>query len=163
MYIALLAIVLFLCLLLIPLGLPGTWAMILAALGYSYLAPGGGIGGVTIIACVGIALLAEFLDLAVTGRYTRKYGGSTRGAWGAIIGGLVGALVGVPVPVIGSVIGAFVGSFGGALIAEYSRGAAHPVAARAATGAAIGRAAAMGVKAGAGCVIATWLVAAAIF
>ena len=59
-------------------------------------------------------------------------------------------------------IGALAGSFAGALIGEYSRGATHHEAARAAKGAAIGRIAAMGIKAAAGCVIAVWLLAAAI-
>jgi uncharacterized protein YqgC (DUF456 family) len=162
MSIALLGVALFASLLLIPLGLPGTWLMVLAGVVYSYAVPHAGIGGYVIIGCVLVALLAELLDLSATGRYTRKYGGSARGAWGAIVGGLVGAVIGVPVPVIGSVIGAFAGSFAGALLAEYSRGAGHGEATRAATGAAIGRAVAMGLKAGAGCVIAAWLIAAAI-
>jgi hypothetical protein len=163
MYIALLAAVLFLGLLVIPLGLPGTWLMILGAIVYSYLVPGASLGVVTIVGCLVVALIAELLEFSVAGRYTRKYGGSTRGAWGAILGGLVGALVGVPVPIIGSVIGAFAGSFAGAMIGEYTGGAAHGDAARAATGAVVGRAVAVGLKAGAGCVIAAWVLAASIF
>jgi hypothetical protein len=159
----LLAVVLLLALLMIPVGLPGTWMMILAGIAHSYLVPGSDIGAVTIIGTLMIALLAELLDFTVSARYTRKYGGSKRGAWGAIAGGLVGAVVGVPVPVIGSVIGAIAGSFAGALVAEYTRGAGHGEAARSATGAAIGRAAAMGLKAGAGCVIGAWMLGAAIF
>ena len=158
-----LAVALFLALLSIPVGLPGTWLMICAGLLFRYIVPRPGIGVVAIVGCLVVALVAELLDVAVAGRYTRKYGGSTRGAWGAILGGIVGAIVGVPVPVVGSVIGAFAGSFLGALVAEYSRGAEHDVAARAASGAAIGRAVAMGLKAAAGCVIAAWLLAAAIF
>jgi uncharacterized protein YqgC (DUF456 family) len=162
MSIVLLGAALFVSLLLIPIGLPGTWLMVLAGVVYSYAAPRAAISGYVIIGCVLIALLAELLDLSATGRYTKKYGGSARGAWGAILGGLVGAVVGVPVPIIGSVIGAFVGSFAGAFLGEYSGGAGHGQATRAATGAAIGRAVAMGLKAGAGCVIATWLMVAAI-
>ena len=162
MSLLLLGLALLLSLLLIPLGFPGTWMMILVGIAHSRLVPGSGIGTVAIVGCVIIALAAELLDVAVTGRYTRKYGGSARGAWGAIVGGLVGAVVGVPVPVVGSLIGAFVGSFAGALVAEFSRGAAHADAVRAATGAAIGRAAAVALKAGAACVMAVWMVAAAI-
>jgi hypothetical protein len=162
MPIALLAVVLVLSLALIPLGLPGTWVMILAGVTYGYLVPAGGIGAVAILGCLGIALIAEVLDFTVSARYTRKFGGSKRGAWGAIIGGIIGAVVGLPVPIVGSVLGAIAGSFAGALFAEYTGGAAHLTAARAATGAAIGRAVAMGLKAGAGCVIAAWLLGAAI-
>jgi hypothetical protein len=158
----LLAVALLLSLVMIPLGLPGTWVMILAGIAHSYLVPGSGIGAVTIIGSLVIAMAAELLDFTVSARYTRKYGGSKRGAWGAIIGGVAGAIVGLPVPIIGSVLGAIAGSFAGALVAEYTRGAGHGEATRAATGAAIGRAVAMALKAGAGCVIAVWLLAAAI-
>ena len=157
-----LAVALFLSLLTIPAGLPGTWLMIGAGLLYSYLVPSSGIGTFTILGCLALAMIAEVLDIAVAGRYTRKYGGSARGAWGAILGGFVGMGLGLPVPVVGSVLGAFAGSFIGALVAEYSRGARHDEAARAATGATIGRAIAMGLKAATGCVIAAWLMASVI-
>lgn len=162
MGIALLAVALLACLLIIPVGLPGTWGMIVAAALYAWLATAAHLGGMIILLAVGIALVAEVLDFAVSARYTRKYGGSKRGAWGALIGGLVGAIVGVPVPIIGSVIGAMVGAFAGALIFEYTTGASHGTAAKAATGAAIGRAVAMALKVAAGCVIAAILLSAAI-
>ena len=157
----LLGIALLLALTMIPLGLPGTWVMVLAGISYGYLAGTAGIGTAAIIGCVSIALVAELLDFTVAARYTRRYGGSRRGAWGAIVGGIAGAIVGVPIPIVGSVIGAIAGSFAGALFAEYSGGASHDAAARAATGAAIGRAVAMGLKAGTGVVIATWIFVAA--
>jgi hypothetical protein len=162
MPILLLSAALLLSLVLIPLGLPGTWLMIVAGVAYSYLIPASGIGAVAILGCVAIAFAAELLEFTVLARYTRKYGGSRRGAWGAIAGGLVGAMVGLPVPVIGSVLGAIAGSFAGALVAEYTRGVGHGEAARSATGAAIGRAVAVGLKAGAGCVIGAWLLGAAV-
>ena len=160
--IALLILILLLSLLLIPIGLPGTWLMIVAGAAYSWLVPGTQLGGVAIIGCVIIALAAEFADMSVSARYTIKYGGSRRGAWGAVLGGLVGAVVGVPVPVIGPMIGAIFGSFLGALAGELSGGAAHTTATRAATGAVIGRAVAMALKSCAGLVIAIWLLAAAL-
>jgi uncharacterized protein YqgC (DUF456 family) len=159
----LLALVLLLSLIIIPLGLPGVWVMVLAAVAYLWLVPAAPFGWMVIVGCVAIAVLSEALDLVLAARYTRKYGGSRRGAWGAIVGGLAGAIVGVPVPIIGSVIGAFVGSFLGALVAEYTAGASHESAARAATGATIGRAIATAAKVGAGCVIAAWILAATVF
>jgi hypothetical protein len=160
--ILLLAAVLFVALLLIPLGLPGTWLMVLAGIGYAYLVPSAHIGVTTIVGILVIAVLAEVVEFTVAAKYTRMYGGSKRGAWGAIIGGLVGAMTGVPIPIIGSVLGAIAGSFVGALVGEYSGGADEGEATKVATGAAIGRAVAMGLKAGAGCVIAAWLLASAI-
>ena len=145
----------------IPLGLPGTWVMVAAAVGYSFLVPNS-IGLWAIIAVVVIALIAEVLEFILSGRYTKKYGGSSRSSWGAIIGGLVGVFVGVPIPIIGSVIGGFIGAFAGALVAEFTRGSGAEVSTRAATGAVVGRAVAAAVKVALGMVIAVWVVAAAI-
>ena len=64
--------------------------------------------------------------------------------------------------IIGSVIGALAGSFVGALLGEYSTGTSRDGATRAATGATIGRAIAMALKVAAGCIVAAWLVAAAL-
>lgn len=162
MELLLLGIVLLLSLLLIPLGLPGTWLMIGAAIGYDALVPGDPIGWLTIVATAVLATIAEVIEFSLASRYTRKYGGSRRAGWGAIIGGIVGAIVGVPVPIIGSVIGAFVGSFAGALVAEYTRREATAgTATRVATGALIGRVVAAAMKTGIGTAIAVWLVAAA--
>ena len=162
MEILLFAIVLLLSLVLIPLGLPGTWIMVGAAIGYDALVGGDPIGWVTIVGSAVLAVIAEIFEFSLSARYTKKYGGSKRAGWGAIIGGIVGAIVGVPVPIIGSVIGAFVGSFIGALVAEYTRRESTAgTATRVATGALIGRVVAAAMKTGMGVVIAAWLVAAA--
>ena len=144
-------------LILVPFGLPGLWVMVGAVLLYSYVVPGQISLGTTIFLAL-LALIAEILEFSVSARYTRKYGGSRRAAWGAILGGVVGAFVGVPVPVIGSVIGAFVGSFAGALLAELSRRSDMASATRVATGALVGRAVAAAIKVALGVVIAVWVV-----
>jgi len=160
--ILLLAALMLVSLLLIPLGLPGVWLMVGGAMLVVLFSPAAPFGWFVVIGCGAIALVSEVLDIVVGARYTKKYGGSNRGAWGAVLGGIVGALVGVPVPVIGSVIGALVGSFVGALVAEYTVGATHEGATRAATGATIGRAVATVFKVVAGCMIAAWILAAAL-
>jgi uncharacterized protein YqgC (DUF456 family) len=163
MEVIVLVVVMLLGLLLIPLGLPGLWLMVGAALVFSYLAPAGRQLGVATLAGIAIlALIAEIIEFMLGGRYARKYGGSRRAEWGAIIGGLVGAFVGVPVPLIGSMIGAFVGSFVGALGAELSRGSEVGPATRAAKGALIGRAVAVAVKVGIGLVLIVWVVFASL-
>jgi len=155
--------VLLVCLFLIPLGLPGLWLMLGAAFGYNYLVGGEPIGWVAIGGSLILAIIAEILEFTLSARYTRKYGGSRRAGWGAIIGGIVGAFVGVPVPIIGSVIGAFVGSFAGALVAEYTRREATAgTATKVATGALIGRVVAAAMKTTLGVMIAVWLVVAAL-
>ena len=160
MELLILGVVMFLALMLIPLGLPGTWVMIAAGMGYGYLA-GDGIGFPTLVICFALAIVGEFIEFTLAARYTRKYGGSRRAGWGAIIGGIVGAIVGVPVPIIGSVIGAFAGAFLGALVAERTRGASTGDATRVATGALIGRAAAVAAKSAIGVAIAALLLLSA--
>lgn len=148
-------------LVMIPIGLPGIWVMLLAGvLHQSFMAPPT-IGWVTLGIVAGIGLVAEWLELWISGRYTKKYGGSRRAAWGAVVGGMAGAVVGVPIPMIGSVIGAFAGAFVGALVGEYSLERDHGRATRAATGAVIGRAVATALKSLAGCMIGVWLLASA--
>ncbi len=148
-------------LVMIPLGLPGIWLMLVVGVGHRLLMSPPTISWLTLGALTIIAVGAEWLEFSVAGKYTKKYGGSKRAAWGAIAGGLVGAFVGIPVPVIGSVIGAFAGAFIGAMIGEYSVEKNHGKATRAATGALVGRAVATALKSVAGCVIGGWLLAAA--
>lgn len=162
MEILVLGIILLLSLFIIPLGLPGTWVMIAAGVGYSLLVPDS-IGMVALVGTTAIAVVAEIFEFTLAGKYARKYGGSRRAGWGAIIGGTIGAVVGVPVPLIGPIIGAFAGSFIGALVAEFSRGTDAQSATRVAWGALVGRAVAAALKVAAGCVIAAWLLWVAAF
>lgn len=160
MELLLLAAVLFLSFLMIPFGLPGLWVMVGSALGYQLLVPGT-VGTMTVVGTAGLALVAEILEFTLAGRYARKYGGSRRAGWGAIIGSIIGAIVGVPVPIVGSIIGGFVGAFVGAFIAERSRGTTAGGSTRVATGALIGRVVAAALKTGIGVVIALWVLVAA--
>lgn len=157
----LLAAVLLLSFIMIPFGLPGLWIMVGAGLAYQLLLPGT-IGTMTIVGTAGLALVAEVLEFTLAGSYARKYGGSRRAGWGAIIGSIIGAIVGVPIPIIGSIIGGFAGAFVGAFIAERSRGAELGGASRVATGALIGRVVAAALKTGVGIVIAVWILFAAL-
>lgn len=157
----LLAAVLLMALLLIPLGLPGTWVMVIAAWGYNYVVDGDPIGTRTILGIAVLAIIAEIFEFTLAAKYTKQYGGSRRAGWGAIIGGMVGAIVGVPVPIIGSVIGAFAGAFIGAWVMERSRGDQAGNATWVATGALLGRVAAAALKVAIGLVIIVWILFAA--
>jgi len=162
MNILILTVVMLLGLVMIPFGLPGTWIIAAAALGYQLLVPGS-ISILTVIAVVVLALVGEFLEFSLSAKYTKKYGGSRRASWGAIIGGMIGAFMGVPVPFVGSVIGAFAGAFAGAFIGEFSRAGQGGAATRVATGALIGRAVAAAMKIGIGVAMAAWILFDAIF
>lgn len=161
MLLFLFAVVLLLSVLLIPLGLPGTWLMLIAALVVRIVGGADRISTGTLIAVALFALMGEALEFAVGVRYTRRYGGSRRAGWGAVAGGVLGALFGVPVPVLGSVIGAFLGAFVGAYLAERTRKSDHGIATRVATGALIGRAVGSAIKTAFGLTIAAWLLVAA--
>jgi len=158
----LLAVIMLVSLFMIPLGLPGTWVMIAAGVGYSILVPNS-IGMFALIGTVALAVVAEVFEFTLAGKYARKYGGSKRASWGAVIGGTVGAFVGVPVPIIGPILGAFAGAFIGALVFEYSRGSGAQASTKVATGALIGRVVASALKVAIGLMIAAWLVSAAVF
>ncbi len=141
-------------LLLVPLGLPGLWVMVLGVLGYGWLTDFQSVGIGIMALVAGLALLGEVVEWWCGFRLAARYGGSPRAGWGALIGGLVGAAFGVPVPLVGSVIGAFLGSFAGAALLEYSQAGNPHVAARAGWGAVLGRAAGAAAKIALGLVLA---------
>ena len=162
MEVLILAAVLFLSLIMIPFGMPGTLVMFAAALCYKLLVPAGGIGWASVV-IVGILMaIAEGLEWTLAARFTKKYGGSRRAGRGAILGGMVGAIMGVPIPIVGSIVGAFAGAFVGALVFEYSRGSGGGTATRVAWGALVGRVTAAAVKIAIGIVMAVWLLFAAL-
>ena len=140
------AIVMLISIFVVPLGLPGTFIMVAAAIAANYFAAAG-IGWIAIGIALVLAVTAEVLEWTLSARFARKYGGSKRAGWGAIIGGLIGAFIGIPAPVIGSMIGAFAGAFVGALVVEYTQPQSDAsVATRVATGALVGKAAATAIK-----------------
>ena len=156
----LLAVVLFVGLVLIPLGLPGLWVMLLGIIGYAALTDFRGIGLRTLVLALVLAFLGEAIEWWIGFRYAQRYGGSRRAGWGALIGGLVGAVAGIPIPVIGSVIGSFVGSFVGAAIFESTH--APDKALRTGWGALLGRMWATAAKTSLGLVMAVIALFAAL-
>jgi hypothetical protein len=154
----LLVLAVLLGLVMIPFGFPGTLVIFVAALCYYLLVPGGAIGLMTVVGVGVLMAIAEALEWVLAGRFTRRYGGSKRAGWGAIIGGMIGAFMGVPIPIVGSVIGAFVGAFIGAFVFEWSGTKDHMGATRVAWGALLGRVTAAAVKVAIGLVMAVWLV-----
>jgi uncharacterized protein YqgC (DUF456 family) len=140
-------------LVLIPLGLPGLWVIVLAIVGYGWLTDFRTLSAGFILLIVGLALLGEVFEAWIGFRFAQRYGGSKRAGWGALVGGLIGAIVGVPVPIVGSVVGGFVGAFLGAAVFEYSRARQSGVAAKAGWGAVLGRAAAAAIKMAIGVVL----------
>jgi len=160
--IVVLAAALLVGLLLIPLGLPGLWVMVGGILAFGWLTGFRSVGVAMIAIVLALAFLGEIIESWIGFRYAKRYGGSSRSGWGALIGGLIGAVIGVPVAVIGSVIGALLGSFVGAALFEYTYSRHVGIASRAGWGAVVGRAAAAAAKIAIGMVIAVVGVFAAL-
>lgn len=116
------------CLIIVLVGIPGTWIMIGLAIGLEFLqrfwAPTGSPWMFPIwvfIVVILIAALGEVLELIAGAFGAKKGGASKKGMFGALIGGVFGALVGtiaIPVPLFGTLIGAIAGSAIGAIIGE---------------------------------------------
>jgi uncharacterized protein len=130
----------------VPLGLPGTWLQLAALGGYAWYTRFQTVGPWTIGIVAALVVAGEVLEWTLGRRYARKYGGSRRAEWGAILGGIAGAIAGVPVPIIGSVIGAFVGAFAGAALLELSARSDWRTSVRVGWGAFVGRIAAAAAK-----------------
>src|SRR6185503_6369347 len=127
--------------------------MVLGICAYGFMTDFRSVSAWTIGIVLGLAVVGEVIESWLGFRYAKKYGGSSRSGWGALLGGIVGAIVGVPVPVIGSIIGAFVGSFLGAVLFEFSYSRKTSTAVRAGWGSVVGRAAAAAMKMAIGLVI----------
>ena len=116
------------CLLTIPLGLPGTWLLLgqaaLIELGdgvYLRAAEPVTFGWTLLAGCAGLGLVGEVVE-ALAGVAGARWGGATRrGVIGAFLGAIVGAIAltpVIPIPIVGTLLGALVGTFLGALIGE---------------------------------------------
>ncbi|MBL8745982.1 MAG: DUF456 family protein [Phycisphaerae bacterium] len=148
------------------LGLPGTWLMVLAALGIEAWKPELLSWG-AIIAAASMAAVAEIADFAAGAVGAKKAGGGKRSAVGAIIGGVVGGIIGtvaLPIPVIGTVLGAAIGSGLAAAAMELSiEGRTTNHIRRVGWGAFIGRLVATVLKTAFAVMIASVLVASLCF
>jgi len=133
---------------LVALGLPGTWALLAVALLvelvdglYLSTEPPTTFSWWLLGVCVGLAALAELLELLAGAAGAKRGGSSRRGVVGSVIGGVVGAIVGAPFGlVIGSLAGALLGTFAGAILGELTNPGPRPGGLmRPASGAVVGR------------------------
>jgi len=147
---------------LIAIGLPGIWLMVIAVISYGLVTKFVTVGVITLSVTIVLALLSEVAEAYLGFGLAKKYGGSKRAGWGALIGGLVGAGMGVPIPIIGSVIGSLIGAFAGALLFEYLGHGDSDKAFRAGWGALLGRVAATATKMALGLVITVMAVIGAL-
>lgn len=133
---------------LIPLGLPGTFLIVLAALLYGAATGFSDITWGTVGLLLGAALLAEGVE-ALAGVFgAKRYGSGNWAVAASIAGGIAGAVVGAPILFgLGAIPGALLGAFAAAVVVEKAAGRPMPEALRAGWGTFVGRLAGTVVKA----------------
>ncbi|MFQ5768932.1 MAG: DUF456 family protein [bacterium] len=113
-------IVMFVGIVIIPFGIPGTFVIVGNALIYGWLTDFVDITWKFLGVLLIISILAEVIEFFLGAITAGKYGASKLGMFGAIVGGFLGAILGTPIfPLIGTLFGAFAGAFAGAALFEY--------------------------------------------
>jgi len=111
---------LFLCNVLIFVGLPGGWIALAGVLIYGLATKFSRIGWRMLVVMAGIAVAGEIVESLLGLVYVSRKGATKWGVLGAFVGGLAGALFGtLIVPLFGSILFGFAGAFGGAVLCEY--------------------------------------------
>jgi len=137
-------------LLVIPLGLPGVWIMVLLLLTGTFA---GTLSWALWFFLAGLALVAEVGEFWILKSMGDRYGASRRAFWGAIVGGFVGMIVGTPIPVIGSLVAGLLGTFAGAGLVTLWESRSIGEASRVGVGVLLARTLAIGLKIGVGVVV----------
>ncbi|HKY63840.1 MAG TPA: DUF456 domain-containing protein [bacterium] len=116
----------FLCIvlgvLMVPLGLPGTWLIVAGSVLYSFFFSfdGGGASPWAVNAIlIGLAVFGEIVEFFIGTLGSKPLKVSNGAIVCAFIGGIVGAIVGVPIFLIGAILGVFIGAFIGAFVWEW--------------------------------------------
>ena len=92
--------------------LPGTWLIVIGALGYGWWDHWQRVGLITVAVLVGIALVGEAVELLASVLTARKAGATRQAAWGGLVGGVLGMLFLsflIPIPLVGTMAGALPG------------------------------------------------------
>ncbi|GMU82214.1 MAG: hypothetical protein AMXMBFR47_20850 [Planctomycetota bacterium] len=136
-------------LLLVVIGLPGTWLMVAftALAAWAQWNPALGwnaqfIGLPAIGLIVALALLGELAETFMGMAGAKRAGASGWGLVGSLIGAIAGGIAGtvmIPIPVIGSLVGACLGAAAGAWLFEVAMGRTVDEAVRSGVGAGVGR------------------------
>lgn len=103
------------------LTLPGTWLMVLLALGLNLSMPSGPFSWWMIGVAFVLACLGEVLELVASGAGAKAKGASKRSIVASVVGGVAGAIVGtIVLPIIGTIIGSALGAGVGAIVFEFT-------------------------------------------
>lgn len=121
-------------------GLPANW-LVLGLVGlWKWLQPEADLSWMFMGILAGMALCGEVLEFLSQMWGAKKYGGSKKGNWGAILGAIAGSIFGAPFFFgLGALPGALLGAYGGCLGVELITGRTLPEARSAAKGALWGK------------------------
>ena len=148
----------------VVLALPGVWVMVLVAAACKWWQPEV-ITWNAVLTLAIIAIVGEAIEMVASAAGAKKFGGSKRGAVGAIVGTMIGAILGsvlIPIPVVGTIVGGIVGAGVGAIGVERSIvQMSWKDSLKSGSGAAIGRTISIFIKLGLTIVAAIFFVIAA--
>jgi uncharacterized protein YqgC (DUF456 family) len=133
-------------LVIILLGFPGTFLVVLGAFLGDLILTDFTFGWKLYLLFILIAVFGELFDFLAAGYVAKKFKASRWGVAGAIIGGIVGASLGSVVPIIGNIIGLFIGAIALSFLFEFIAQKKFEKAFKAAIGAFFGRVGAIIVK-----------------
>lgn len=103
--------------------LPGTWLILISAVGYDWFYGWSRLTLKWLVALALIAIAAEVFELVAGAFVSGKAGASRKAMIGAVVGGFAGMVVltaAIPIPVVGTIIGGLIGCFVGAVVGEMS-------------------------------------------
>ena len=141
------------------LNLPGSFLMLLFIFIWTWLGDYALISVTELLVILGIMIILEALEYALSGLAARYTGAEKRSAFLAIIGGLLGTIIlGSLFFVVGALAGLFIGSYLGAYWGERQAGKSKQAARRAAMGALMGSFAAKVIKSAVTVVIGVWMI-----
>jgi len=134
-------------LVLVVLGLPGTWLMVISTMLLAWWHWDASqetqmFSLITLLAIVIIAALGEVFEFVTGVIGSKKAGGTRWGSVGALVGGIIGAIAAtflIPIPVLGSLLGACIGAALGALGLELYGGLELSASMKSGVGAGVGR------------------------
>ncbi|SDB59037.1 hypothetical protein SAMN05660653_02997 [Desulfonatronum thiosulfatophilum] len=132
-------------------GLPANW-LILGALGlWLWSHPELTVGWSFLALLLALCVLGEIVEFLAQLWGGKRFGGSRRGAWAAVIGAILGGFFGAAFLFgFGAIPGSFLGAFVGSFLVELGQGYSYPAAYRAAWGALLNKVFGTVVKIGLG-------------
>ena len=107
--------------LLILLGLPGTWLLLMLAGVAEWITEPRLFGTLTLVSALVLAVAGEVWEAMASSVRARKAGAGRRGSIGALVGGIGGALLAtmlIPVPLVGTLVGGGLGAFANPGVAD---------------------------------------------